>query len=253
LAVSGYTAFARFYDALMDDPSSRSGRVADCIRRYMPGAKSILELGCGTGAVLAGLDPPFSVAGIDLSPQMLEVARWRIPRARLLEANMTDFSLDERFDVVICVFDTLNHVESFEGWRAVFDRVHRHLVEGGLFIFDINPIGRLRALSESPPWVHDFDRNVVIIAVELDGASMSTWDIRVFERLHDGRFELHHERIRELGVPLADVKDALATGYELLEEDDPDGNAPSDSSQRAYFVYRRAGDARTPAGRASTH
>ncbi len=39
----------------------------------------------------------------------------------------------------------------------MFDAVHEHLVEGGLFIFDVNTVGELRRLGDEPPWVYDFD------------------------------------------------------------------------------------------------
>ena len=43
---------------------------------------------------------------------------------------MTAFTLPARFDVVICMFDTLNHVPSFDGWLSLFSCVHEHLAPG---------------------------------------------------------------------------------------------------------------------------
>ena len=234
-----YAAFARFYDALNDEPEPTSRKMLRYIDRYAPDATSVLELGCGTGAVLAGLGSGFSLSGIDQSPEMLAIARRKCPTATLYQADITSFSLDERFDVVLCVFDTLNHVPTFAGWRAVFERVSEHLRPAGLFVFDLNTVGRLRSLSESPPWVHHFDGNTLLMDVEFDGESISVWDVQVFEHVKDDQFQLCHERIVELGVPLAAVRDALEDLFELLEETDPDGNRPDDESERAYFACRR--------------
>ena len=66
-----YAAFARFYDALNDEPEPTSRKMLRYIDRYAPDATSVLELGCGTGAVLAGLGSGFSLSGIDQSPEML--------------------------------------------------------------------------------------------------------------------------------------------------------------------------------------
>ncbi|HEY5120669.1 MAG TPA: methyltransferase domain-containing protein, partial [Acidimicrobiales bacterium] len=181
----------------------------------------------------------FSLSGIDQSPEMLAIARRKCPTATLYQADITSFSLDERFDVVLCVFDTLNHVPTFAGWRAVFERVSEHLRTGGLFVFDLNTVGRLRSLSESPPWVHRFDGNTLVMDVEFDGESISVWDVQVFEHVKDDQFQLCHERIVELGVPLVAVRDSLEDHFELLEETDPDGNRPDDESERAYFACRR--------------
>lgn len=235
-----YAQFARFYDALNDEPESRSRKMLGYIQRYAPGARSVLELGCGTGAVLAGLGSGWLLTGVDRSPEMLAIARRRCPAARLLEGDIRSFALSESFDVVLCVYDTLNHVPTFEGWLQVFDRVREHLREGGLFVFDLNTIGRLRRLAASPPWVQNFDGNTLIMDVELSAEGLSEWDIRVFEHRDQDNFVLFHERITERGVPLDLVRGALTGGFELLEESDPDGNLPNDESTRAYFALRRS-------------
>ncbi len=237
--VTAYQEFAPFYDAVNGEPAERSRRILDYIGEFRPATKSVLELGCGTGAVLAGLGSGLSLTGLDLSPEMLAYAKRRCPSARLYQADMSTFHRPEQFDVVLCVFDTLNHVTTFEGWLATFERVHAHLVEGGLFIFDVNTLGRLRQLGDSAPWVHHFDRHTLIINVEFDGRCLAQWDIRIFEQLHERHFVLHHEQITELAVPLDQLKSALATDFELLVETDPSGETPSDESSRANFVFRR--------------
>jgi hypothetical protein len=57
---------------------------------------------------------------------MLEVAAAKLPGVPLVEADMTQFELGERFDVVLCVYDSINHLLEFGQWEAVFDRVHEH-------------------------------------------------------------------------------------------------------------------------------
>ena len=54
--VTDYTGFARFYDRIMGDRDEEIARIRTYISKYLPGARSLLELGCGTGALLAGLD-----------------------------------------------------------------------------------------------------------------------------------------------------------------------------------------------------
>ena len=209
------------------------------IDRYRPDPRSVLELGCGTGSILAGFTTVPELTGLDLSPQMLDVARGKVPAARLLEADISKFQLGQRFDVVVCVFDTVNHLLSPDKWRDLFDRVSEHLVDDGLFIFDVNTIGKLRSLADAPAWVHDFDGNVLIMNVEFDGGCMSVWDVRVFEQVADGKFALWHERIGELGVPLEEICGALRDKFDLLEQHDPEGGLPTDDSGRVYFVCRR--------------
>ena len=72
--VPAYADFAKFYDKIMGDRSALIERVRGYVRSYLPDAGSLLELGCGTGAVLAGLADGLQITGIDLSPEMLAAA-----------------------------------------------------------------------------------------------------------------------------------------------------------------------------------
>jgi SAM-dependent methyltransferase len=237
--VTDYTGFASFYDRIMGDRSEEIARVQAYISRHRPHARSLLELGCGTGALLAGLVPGLTVTGIDRSPDMLAVAARSVPAATLVQADMTSFRLAARFDVAICMFDTLNHVPSFDGWLSLFDRVHEHLADGGLFIFDVNTAGRLRRLDGAPPYVDEFDGNVVVMTVRSAGQGLSLWETRIFSHQHDDVYRLRHERIYELGVPLGQVRSALADRFELMEEASLDGSPVTDESDRVFFAYRR--------------
>jgi SAM-dependent methyltransferase len=243
--MTAYERFSSFYDAVMDDPGPRAEQVVNWIDRYLPGASSLLELGCGTGSILARLPSVPSLTGLDRSPEMLAVARDKVPAARLVEADMKSFSLEDRFDVIICMFDSLNHLLSFEEWESMFEAVHHHLEPGGLFIFDVNTLGELRRLGEEPPWVYDFDEGVAIIDVSFaeDGISdgLSLWDIRIFEHTDEDRYRLHQEQIGELAVRLSQIKAALAGTFVLLEEIDEKGEPPTDDSVKGYFCYRHAG------------
>jgi SAM-dependent methyltransferase len=242
-----YAKFAKFYDEIMGDRWVDIERVRNYVKRYRPSASSLLELGCGTGAVLAGLatsDPVLSVTGVDRSPEMLAVASRNAPAARLVQADITDFSLGTRFDVVICVFDTLNHLARFELWGQMFDRVHEHLAERGLFIFDVNTIGRLRGLWRGPAFAADFGENTMIMDVWPAGpgeggvGELSTWMVRIFERVASDVFRLHSERIPELGVPLAAIREALAPNFDVLDAPGLDGQPATDESSRAFFTCR---------------
>jgi hypothetical protein len=139
--------------------------------------------------------------------------------------------------VVLCVFDTLNHVTQLSGWRDVVRVAFNHLAPGGLFIFDLHTLGRLRELSQSAAWVHDFDGHTLIMSVESHDP-LADWDIRIFENCGT-HYQLHHERISELGVELSEVRHLLSPYFEVLDESDPDGSPASDESERVYYCVRR--------------
>lgn len=237
--MAAYADFAPFYDQIMGDRAPDIDRVRGYIERYLPSARSVLELGCGTGQVLAGLAGDLAVTGIDASPEMLAIAAANVPSARLVAADISRFSLDGRFDMVICVFDTLNHLADFGSWLELIRRAHEHLADGGIFAFDVNTTGRLRRLCGSPAFAMEFGPNTVIMDVTPAGGDLSLWEVRIFERVAaSGLFRLHRERIPELGVPLARIRAALAADFELLEQTALDGGTVTDESDRVFFAYR---------------
>ncbi len=241
--VVAYEQFAPFYDAVMDDPGPRAARVNSWIERYRPDARSVLEVGCGTGSILVRLTTTAALTGLDRSPEMLAIAARKIPDASFVEADMASFSIGRRFDVVLCIFDSINHLLTLEEWRSFLGCAHDHLAEGGLFVFDVNTIGELRRLGDEPPWVYEFDGGTAIIDVafaEDDTGSGSTdWDIRIFEQVGGARYVLHRESIGELAVPLARVRELIGEGFDLLEEVDDDGGPATDASVKAYYALRR--------------
>jgi SAM-dependent methyltransferase len=245
--VTDYASFSLFYDQIMGDRSEEFERVRSQIRRHSAAAKTLLELGCGTGAILAGLREEFAVTGLDRSPEMLAVAAARLPSTPLVQADMTSFALDTRFDVVICVFDTLNHLPLFSEWLALFERAYEHLDDGGLFIFDVNTTGRLRGLEGPPAYFEEVEGNPLIMTVQPAGDGLWLWETRIFEHQGGDQYRLYHERIHERGEPLSRIRAALARRFELLEESSLDGTPVSDESDRVFFVFRRRPGSGTPA------
>jgi cyclopropane fatty-acyl-phospholipid synthase-like methyltransferase len=118
--VTSYDIFGKFYDAVMGDRAEATERLRGFIGRANPRAKNVLELACGTGSVLKHLSKHYDVWGLDLSKQMLSIARKKLPPSRLSRQNMVTFHLRQKFDAICCVFDSLNHVASFTQWKRLF-------------------------------------------------------------------------------------------------------------------------------------
>jgi SAM-dependent methyltransferase len=239
VCIPNYDQFAKFYDLVMGDRGGDGGWVIDCLHRYGKHITSLLELGCGTGSILTQITTVPSITGLDLSSEMLALARSRVPNARLIETDIASFSLGEEFDVVICVFDTLNHLVTFDSWVSLFAATSRHLRVGGLFMFDVNTQSKLQRLCEAPPWVQEFDDCIIIMDVRPGKDGITDWEIKIFEHIDGPRFDLHRELIGELGVSLEMIKEELSPLFDLVEESDENGNPPTDGSSRAQFVYRK--------------
>jgi SAM-dependent methyltransferase len=236
--MADYDLLAKFYDRLMSDSSLRSKRVMRCIERYSPTASSLLELGCGTGAVLGGLSAVGSLAGLDISPNMLDIARARLPGVEFIQGDISSFDLGRRFDVIVCTYDVLNHLAEFNNWISCFACTCKHLAAGGLFIFDVNTVGQLNREACGQPQVYEFDGNTAIINVSAEERSFYEWDVRIFEHVADSRYRLYRSQIRELAVEIRQIMEAMPADFELLDLADSAGGAPDDESERAFFVYR---------------
>jgi len=96
-------------------------RLAEIYSFLIPPGMRVLEIGSGTGDLLAAVRPTYGV-GIDLSPGMINYARQHHPELRFIEADVHSFDLGEKFDYIICS-DTLNDLWDVQ--RA-FDRVRAH-------------------------------------------------------------------------------------------------------------------------------
>ena len=103
---------ARVYDALCrhKDYPSASAALCGIVDRLMPRASTLLDVGCGTGLHLSHLRERFNVEGLDLSQEMLEIARARCPGVPLHQGSLVEFSLGRRFDVVTCLFGSIAYV-----------------------------------------------------------------------------------------------------------------------------------------------
>jgi len=128
---SGYDA--SLYEAIAAaEPESfwfraRNRLIVSVVRKHFPDARSLLEVGCGTGYVLAGLReafPAMRLVGSELLAEGLELARRRVPDAELVQLDATDMPFDAEFDVV-GAFDVLEHVEDDERALAGMRRAAR--------------------------------------------------------------------------------------------------------------------------------
>lgn len=138
-----YSALAEIYDCVMRDvPYRRWAKyIVKLIKKFHPKAKSILELACGTGTMLMLLRKyGFIVDGLDISPKMIEKAKEksRGESVKFFIADISNFEVDEKYDVQLCLYDSVNYLLELEKFNGLFKSVWGSLNDDGIFIFDIS-------------------------------------------------------------------------------------------------------------------
>jgi ubiquinone/menaquinone biosynthesis C-methylase UbiE len=101
-------------------------RQREYLRFLVPPGKRVLELGCGTGELLAALEPEYGV-GVDFSENMLALASEAYPELNFIVADaeepetwgISPGGKDGEFDVVV-ISDTIGHMEDIQ---AAFEKL----------------------------------------------------------------------------------------------------------------------------------
>ena len=129
---------SRFYDALYSfkDYDAAVAYIQDILDDEVPQARTLLDVGCGTGRHLELLRRRYKVEGIDVDPGMLAVARERCPDVRLHREDMADFAIAGRFDVITCLFSSIGYVRTTERMRSAVSSMWRRLAPGGLLLIE---------------------------------------------------------------------------------------------------------------------
>jgi SAM-dependent methyltransferase len=237
--MTDYDIFAPFYDRVMGDRQDVIDIIQDLIKRHHPTAKTLLELGCGTGSILAGLSNQYTVSGIDQSPEMLKIAQQKLPNAQFHETTIAGFELNQTYDVILCVFDTINHLTDFSDWQKLFQSAKKHLKPGGLFIFDMNTVGRMKLLAIMPTYVQEFEGNTMEMDIERISDHEVEWHVSVQEPQPDGAIQVYEEHVRETSFPIKQIEQELAsTGFSVLESFNSERLKPTNRSDRIYYACR---------------
>lgn len=154
--VKEYEYLAKYYDYLLGDEDA-----FDFWLEYINAKDyhTVLELASGSG-VLAGIlkKQGKEVTASDISKEMKEVATNNFDGEYLI-LNMIDFDLHKKYDLILCVCDSINYLYE-EELEQMFKSVYKHLNDGGRFIFDMHNPKRLKEFDEEYIEEGQIDENV---------------------------------------------------------------------------------------------
>jgi len=96
---------------------------------------TILDLGCGNGNLLLHLEKKYHACGIDISNQMVQIAKSKGVDARCISLD----KLTANYDAIVAVADVLNYF-SVDDLKQFLKDIENRLNIGGIFICDINTL-----------------------------------------------------------------------------------------------------------------
>jgi len=134
-----YAEMAQYYDRIYSfkDYAAETEKLIGWVEthRQSDGMK-LLDIACGTGRHLEFLSRSFDAEGLDLSPELLELAQERNPGMTFHCADMRTFDLSSSYDVITCLFSSIGYMTTLEDLEKAAVNMARHLVPGGVLLIE---------------------------------------------------------------------------------------------------------------------
>jgi ubiquinone/menaquinone biosynthesis C-methylase UbiE len=138
-----FSRSVELYDAIytnskLKDYRAEAAALASLIRQRRPAAATVLDVACGTGEHAKYLSEEFGfrVDGVDIEPGFVSRSAAKVPGGTFYQADMRDFALDARYDVVTCLFSAIGYLRSGSSVERALRRFRAHANPGGLVIVE---------------------------------------------------------------------------------------------------------------------
>ena len=144
-----YQPLAKYYDVLVKDDNATQMWL-DFFNQHQAG-KTILELASGTGEITLALADGFLIDASDISKSMLNEVKNKDSNNKIndyLILDMENFSLNKKYDNIICFCDSINYLLDYQSLNAMFLSVYNHLNTDGVFMFDMHSLDRLKEFEQ---------------------------------------------------------------------------------------------------------
>jgi SAM-dependent methyltransferase len=237
--VEPYVRLSLIYDAGWSGMSERYAPfLSGLLESSGHSPASVLDIACGTGTLAIALaSRGHVVRGIDLSPEMVSIARRKaagLPNVSFGIGDMRRLVLGGTFDLVLCTFDSVNYIRATDELLCVLRGVSRCLAREGKFVFDSNTHAHY-ALRSPFAAEREWDGVTVEHRLEYDP---SVPEAVVTFRFTDGSVEVHRQRPYDLRVFRPLLSQA---GFVVAHAfSDPERHAYDATSERLVCVAGRA-------------
>ena len=240
-----YSGFAAAYDKIMENVDY--GRWADYVDRlfafYESRPERVLDVACGTGSTAILLAKKgYAMSGTDRAIEMLfgarEKARKRGIHLPLWQQDMRDLAVAKPYDAALCLYDSVNYIQTEEEMKQFFTRVSEALVPRGMFIFDVTTEHNIVKHFHKQTFAESLDDFSYIWRNLYFHRDKTCKTILTFFLREDDRYYKHEELHIQKIYSVAQIKALLEqTGYKLLSSFDAfTFNRWGRSSERINFT-----------------
>ena len=235
-----YGGFAQIYDKFMDMPYDAWADYFQAIWHLHGHAPTmVLDLACGTGGLTAVLARRgYEMIGVDMSAEMLAIARQKDNASLYLQQDMREFELYGTVDAIICACDSMNYLVDDGDLAQTLALCANYLNPGGLLIFDLNTEHYFSQILDDNTFAATSDDAAYVWENFYDAASkINEYAITCFVQ-ESGTYrrfeELHMQRAYSAG----DIEAALAASTLRLvaQYHELSFEQPHPESQRIFFV-----------------
>lgn len=133
-----FSGSAEWYDVILgkDEYKKNAEFVSQQLKRF--NVKTVLELACGSGLYLFPLKKAgFDINGVDISKEMLYIAKKRSKVIRLYRQDMTKFKIDKKYDAILILNSGLALLQNQSLIDKTIKQSKKHLNENGILLIDL--------------------------------------------------------------------------------------------------------------------
>jgi len=147
-----YTALAPIYtrSGLTNYSQFVAGKLHDYAQAHEWMGRRILDIGCGSGAVLSWFEqnrPRLQLIGVDNNPAMLNQARSELNNnPKLIEQDIKELTGVNEVDLALAI-NVINEIDTVRELTEVFSRINEALTSGKIFAFDLHTIEGLAKIG----------------------------------------------------------------------------------------------------------
>ena len=245
--MEAYSEFAGVYDMFMDNiPYREWGEyLIDLLKEYEINDGLLLDLGCGTGTMTEILsEAGYDMIGVDNADEMLNIAISKREQSGhdilYLNQDMREFELYGTVRGIVSICDSINYITEEDDLLQVFKLVNNYLDIGGLFIFDLNTEYKYRQIGDATIAENREEGSFIWENNYYEEDMINEYDLTLFIRGEDGRYDRYMENHLQRAYPLDRVKELIEeAGLESVTAYDAFTREPVKAeSERVYVIAR---------------